>query len=110
MISVFPNRATTLTCLMPAPAGEAGVGWGVQRTAGSDSMASRRAAPSSAEIFPAATWLKISRRGSFMHQIRNYTLPICQVLVQNGGGEPRDKLVTPCEKRSARVLDGPSSP
>src|SRR5712691_3615614 len=44
-----------------------------------DSRESRRAAPSSAEILPEATWLRISRLRSFMSQIRTGDLPVCQV-------------------------------
>src|SRR5690348_15015933 len=79
MISAFPNRDVTLTRLTEgAGAGEGAWAAGAV-VVGAGSRASRRAAPSSAEIVPAATWLKISRCRSFMALIRKQLLPICQV-------------------------------
>src|SRR5256885_1823771 len=87
MTSVLPNRETILTALtaLPGAVGTAGV-------AASASSASMRAAPSSAEIVPEATWVKISRCRSFTPLTSNRTLSICQVANQNHKFRTPDKL------------------
>src|SRR5216683_1316584 len=77
----------TRTRRVPEGAAWNGGGAGRDAPAGladsTDSRESRRAAPSSAEILPEATWFRISRLRSFMSQIRTYDLPICQLPLQN---------------------------
>src|SRR6266851_1737850 len=82
-----PLAVATRTRRVPEGAAWNGGGAGRDAPAGladsTDSRESRRAAPSSAEILPEATWFRISRLRSFMSQIRTYHLPICQLPLQN---------------------------
>src|SRR5690242_1746116 len=92
MISAFPNREVTLTRLTEGAGAGEGVWLAGAVVVGAGSRASRRAAPSSAEIVPAATWLKISRCRSFMTLIRKPRLPVCQVTASKHQIATRAKL------------------
>src|SRR5438309_8791150 len=78
-ISALPITLATVTRRAGAVAVAAGAGDADGAPDSRDSSESRRAAPSSGVILPVATWSTISRRMSFMAQIRKDDLLICQV-------------------------------